>query len=276
MSNTDGPVLGQAAKVASGIRLRGVGDNAATTADDWTWLGSPSASVRVGGHSHLRALRSALPHLDDVTASQVALLDTADGQGTPDDDYWRLLGESPGTTAVIWEGNQHNVSFLLGALPIAIVGRSARAPVAAAPGTVVPWRMAQELWRPSLEGLVAFLAAHPTPGSVIVVGTPPPKSEEHVRAGLMAEPLFVLMLEREGLTPDTVPVVGVETRVAAWESLQESMAQIADAHGARFLEVPDMAREPWGTLLPEYCAADASHANPDYGLLMWHHLMNAI
>jgi hypothetical protein len=221
------------------------------------------------------AFRYAMEMLDVEARDRVAVLDGRKASVPADDSYWPQLAAAGTTTAIVWGGNQHNVTFLLSGVPVTIVGARATTtpPVE---GRVVPYRMVMALWRPSLEGLADFVDGHPDPGSVVVVGTPPPKPEEQVRVGISVEPFFVEMLASEGFTPETAPVTTAATRVAAWEALQDAMEEIATRAGARFLAVPASARTAEGTLRPEYCEADATHANPAYGVLMWRHLIDRV
>ena len=238
----------------------------------WDWLGSRSAAIRLGGHSHMLAFRYALELLDDESRRRVAVLDVRASSVPADDSYWPRLAAAGTTTAIVWGGNQHSVTFMLSAPPFTIVRARATTPPLVE-GRVVPYRMVMALWGPSLEGLADFVGDHPDPGSVVVVGTPPPKPEEQVRSGIAVEPFFVELLAKEGFTPDTAPVTPAATRVAAWEALQDAMEEISTRGGARFLGVPPAARTAEGTLRPEFCEGDATHANPAYGVLMWHHLI---
>jgi hypothetical protein len=219
------------------------------------------------------ALRYAMELLDEADRARVAVLDVRKAPVPADDSYWPVLGRSTTTTAVVWGGNQHSVTFMLSSPPLTIVrARATTAPPVE--GRVVPYRMVMALWGPTLEGLADFVNGHPDPASVVVLGTPPPKPERQVRDGIAVEPFFVELLATEGFTPQTAPVTPAHTRVAAWEALQDAMEEIAVRGGARFLGVPDAARTDEGTLRPEFCEGDATHANPAYGLLMWHHLID--
>jgi hypothetical protein len=252
---------------------------------DWVWVGAEEASIRLGGHSHRYALRDSMDLLEAEARARVAVLD-AGGRvvaasyhhapagnlhhwyDAPDDQYWHLLAAAGSATVIMWDGNQHNSDFLLSAAPLAVIGqRTNGEPVM---GTqVTPYRMLKSHFSLSLNGLRDWLGAHSDPSTVLVAGTPPPKSEEHVRAGLAIEHYFIELLEKEGLTPNTVPLTDVATRVACWEALQEAMESISTAAGARFLAVPEVSQNSVGTLRAEYCGHDVTHGNLAYGVLMW-------
>jgi hypothetical protein len=215
--------------------------------------------------------------LDEHDRGRVAILQK-DGSLVPDafdTTYFPYLANAGTTTAVIWNGNQSSVAFLLNDQPVTIVGRQATS-TANLRGSVVPYRMVMALWQPSLEGLRDFLRGHGDSGSVIVLGTPPPKTEDDVRAGIAIEPYFVGLLADQGLTPETAPVTNATSRVAAWEALQDAMAEVAHSAGAHFLAVDPQTQTPEGTLLSEYSGPDATHANPAYGGVMWRRLIDHI
>lgn len=224
------------------------------------------------------AFRFSMPLLDESIRPRAAVFDVRAAPVRTDlhDDYWPSLAEQTGrTTAVLWNGNQHNVSLLLTEEPLTVVSPRADAPPVVR-GRVVPYRMVMALWEPSLEGLRDFVTTHPDPASVIVVGTPPPKPDAQVRAGIAVEQHFVELLAAAGFTPRTAPVTETATRVASWDALQDAMREIAVAAGAGWMGVPDAARTDEGTLRPEYCEVDATHANPAYGLLMWRLLIDYV
>jgi hypothetical protein len=221
--------------------------------------------------------------LSEELRQRVAVLDVrgrelpAPGAFYPiaDERYWRLVAEARTTTAVVWEGNQHNAHFLLADIPFAVVSRRASAP----PSTraqVVPYRMVRTHFEETVRELEQFLSAHPDPSSVLVVGTPPPKAERQVRAGLAHEEHFVRLLQQHDLTPDSAPVLDDRARVACWEALQDSMESIALRAGAAFLPVAHAAQNADGTLREAYCESDATHSNLAYGVLMWQEIVHRI
>jgi hypothetical protein len=248
----------------------------------WDWLGSPDASIRLAGHSHRVAYRDSIPALPEDLRPQVAVLDLA-GRSLPapgvflpgpNADYWRTAAAVPtGTTTVlVWDGNQHNSRFLLTDVPFTVVGRRGRP--AQLESRVVPYRMMHALFERDLSGLSPLLTSCSDLGSVLVVGTPPPKPEHKIREGLandilLRQSFFVKLMDDLNLTPESAPVLSVSTRVALWEALQESLEALAKRAGARFLPVVSSVQNADGTLGEEYCEVDTTHANVAYGALMW-------
>jgi hypothetical protein len=248
----------------------------------WDWLGAEGATIRLAGHSHRLAFRDSMHLLPDELRARVAVLDVkgralpAPGvfRPAPNDAYWQVAAAAGTATAIVWDGNQHNARFLLSDVPFSVVGR--RGTVESADDLVVPYRMMRALFDRDLatSGLTAFLDAHPQPDSVLVVGTPPPKSEQQVRQGLandgpLGQGYFVDALASLGLTPESAPLTPVSTRVACWEALQEAMEAVAVNAGAAFVPVPEWMRTADGTLREDLCEPDTTHASTAYGTAMW-------
>lgn len=236
----------------------------------WEWLGPDDADVRVAGHSHMLTLRESMDRLGQ-DRRRVAVLDVAEAPVVPTDSYWDTVAADDRPVVVVWGGNEHAVVFMLSDEPITIIGP--RGEVPDAPRRVIPYTMVKSLWRIWLTPLAQFLERHPSPGAVTLLGTPPPKPEDRIRAGIAVEPHFVALLGKQGLTPASAPVVATATRVASWNALQDTIHEIALEGGASFLPVPDDIASADGTLRPELCSPDATHANADYGHRMWRHLL---
>jgi hypothetical protein len=147
---------------------------------------------------------------------------------------------------------------------LAIVGPRQR--IVESPTSIVPYAMVKHLWSASMDALREVIATFPRPERIVVIGTPPPKSELALRTGWAYEHVLRELISARGFTVETAPVGNPHTRVAAWDALQEGLQEAAEASGARFLAIPEGVQDADGLLLPEYCAPDATHANAAYGL----------
>ncbi len=179
-----------------------------------------------------------------------------------DGAYWRTAREAPGRVlAVIWSGNQHNRHFIFE------FDEPFRLHDCGESGPVVPDAMISARWEPFLVGMEANVksvqAEH-----LVLMGTPPPKREEEIRAGLAGEPRLLELIAAAGETPDTIRVTPTELRVGLWKILQHDLAAWAARIGATFVPVPASAQTADGCLKPEYSMADSSHANGAFGALM--------
>jgi hypothetical protein len=163
--------------------------------------------------------------------------------------------------AVVWNGNQHNYSFLFESdEPIRLHDCGER-------GRVVPASMVSAFWEPSLGGIEAAVASARAE-QVALLGTPPPKSDGGIRAGLPHSPWFVEALAAAGESVQTIRITPAAVRVGLWKILQADLAAVAARIGAVFVPVPDAAQAADGCLKPEYSAGDATHANGAFGALM--------
>jgi hypothetical protein len=162
---------------------------------------------------------------------------------------------------VVWNGNQHNRHFLFS------VDEPFRLHDGGERGTVVSASTISAFWEPSLAGMDLSVTAVQAERTV-VLGTPPPKIEEEIRAGLKRETVFLDAIAAAGEHPDTIPITPVELRVAIWGVLQGDLEARAARVGAVFVPVPASAQTADGCLKPEYSGPDASHANGAFGALM--------
>lgn len=223
--------------------------------------------VVVAGASHRLCLQSALALLPSVQAEALTVLGDPAAYQPPDEDYWRAAIEGQAPLGFIWDGNQHNVRFLLPGQPLVVFGSRARTERVHA--QVVPFMAVRELWAGSLRELAEWMMRARRGRRVFVVGTPPPKPDHQVREGLAREEYFTRLLAKWGIPLEEAPICDEQTRVALWESLQEAMAQLCAGEGVEFVPVPGQTQTSSGALKPELCSQDATHANAQYGLLMW-------
>lgn len=190
-----------------------------------------------------------------------------------DDAYWDTLKDvAPGRfIALSWHGNQHLVLHLLAHdMPFDFILPD-RPDIAPAPGAVlVPYaRIAEQaaLGYPDLEPFAAEIARRG--GTAIILGTPPPKGDDaFIRSWMKTESYFGTVAAQRGYDAATVPFSPPALRWKLWVAAQDALRTIAARTGALFLPVPAAAITDDGFLKPEFCAPDATHANPAYGELM--------
>jgi len=242
---------------------------------EWEWWGDADASVLVAGHSHRESYRRAIAEGLTSTGAAVAVLvlggsyDPA-AMPNPDDTYWRLACAAQGRVlAVPWQGNQYNTHFLFGFdEPFRLHDRGES-------GMVVPASMLSAIWRRSFEGIDGAVASARAE-HVVLIGTPPPKSDEAVREGLPHSPFFVRALARVGESVDTIRITPAAVRVGLWKILQDDLEQEAARIGAVFVPVPLTAQTADGCLKPEYAWPDVSHANAAFAALMLREIEAAV
>ena len=232
----------------------------------WEWSGDGNASIRVAGHSHNSAYVMAI---GKGLVAGVAVLRPGsqfDPSARPvvDAAYWRIAcGAQSRVLAVAWNGNQQNLHFLFD------FEEPLRLHNCGEQGTVVPASMISAFWEKTLVELEQFK------GSVhaeqfVLLGTPPPKSEEAVRAALTRgrEPRLFEAAAAAGESVETIRITPTAVRVGLWTILQGDLEAWAARIGAIFVPVPASAHNADGCLKPEYSYPDVSHANGEFGALM--------
>jgi hypothetical protein len=253
---------------------------------EYELTGARRPRVVLAGHSHAIALLLAVRTPAARRLGAAVLFPRDRSSGYLSDAGYRDAFERAvdGRTAVVvWDGNQHIASFLVEAAPGFQVYR---------PGIVDadhdlgrPWvseEMLRSLWRgdapwttDALEHLLHRLTA--TADRVVLLGTPPPKPDRIVREALGADPFFGAVLERESYGSDTVPLTPGPMRLAMWGIVQDIYRDVAADAGARFVPVPTSVTDDEGYLQERFSPpGDTSHANADYGAVMWEQLASAL
>jgi GT2 family glycosyltransferase len=232
------------------------------------WFGSSSPTLLVAGHSHRYAF------IDYFNRSgqraPVAILESTSSINADPDPYWGMAVETARERglplAVVWDGNQHNIHFLLES--------EERFSVFPATGPwedghrrpLMPRSLIREFFAPSL-GPLRIVLAGSAGAKVVLIGTPPPKPDDHVNARIQEEALFVEAAERLGMTASTLRVTPLAIRVELWRITQEMLRALAHEFGTTFVGVPDRALSG-GALAAELSYRDATHANGLWAELM--------
>jgi hypothetical protein len=232
----------------------------------WEWFGDAEAPVRIAGHSHCNAYMSAIADGRVPEAGLAVLLPRKSPDRTaiplPDDEYWQIAcGVESRVLAFAWQGNQHN------ALSLFDLAEPLRLHDCGEVGTVVPAAMVSAYYEPTLEQL-DDLVPSTRAERVVLLGTPPPKSDEAVRTGLRHEPLLLRRAAMADWSADTMRVTPAAVRVGLWKILQADLEARAARLGALFVPVPASAQSDDGCLKPAYSGHDATHANGAFGALM--------
>ncbi len=238
----------------------------------WALHGDPTPSVVAAGHSHVLCMLESLNRASRPGVAVAYNAELVDGPPLAP-EYWQYVAEvAQGRTIIIvWNGNQHHAQFLVEPLPPISVW-SARLGATTGKGTIVPRALLRALWEPTMTGLSEALALLPQSARPIVLATPPPKNDLIVSANLAVERWFEPEAQGRGVAIGDLPITAQATRLALWEIIQERLQEIAVSAGARFLGLPESVADDDGYLLPGLSGPDATHANADYGDLLWTHI----
>jgi hypothetical protein len=250
-----------------------MGSTTVEEGDLWVWKGDSDPDLAIAGHSHRSAYRAAIREgLLPSGLRAVTLERPKPGMDiTADSAYWQMASQADAEALIlVWTGNQHNASFMLRASPPLRLYDSAETE-----GVLVPAAMVSARWAPTFEAL-GNVVPNAIAEHVVVVGTPPPKSEAAIRAGLGPESVFAAQIEASGYSADTIPLTPGPVRMSLWRVLQEDIRARVESLEAIFVGVPERARTEDGFLRPEYSAADATHANAAFGAMMIEEVVSAL
>jgi hypothetical protein len=242
----------------------------------WKLSGDDDPEIVAGGQSNVACLVTAHDAGLGPQNMRAAIAYAADF-GRVDDDYWGFLADAGAgrTVALVWDGNQHNGAFLVQPDPPFRVYRSAAdagAPAEQA-GAWVPREMLSSYWAGSFAALGEALDLLVKRSRVLVIATPPPKPGEYLepkfQGKLEWDPWVADIASARRLASNELAVSSEPLRLALWSIIQDGMREEARRSGATYVPVPDSAFDPAGLLAPAYSAGDLTHANSEYGGLMW-------
>jgi hypothetical protein len=236
-----------------------------------------------GGHSHVGCLVGAHDAGLGPASLRAAVAYPAD-PGHIEDDYWDFLADSATgrTVALVWGGNQYNSAFLIQPdRPFRVYRSTAPAETAQdEPGTWVPREMVSGYWASSFDELARVLRRLVERSRVLVIGTPPPKRQALIAGELEGkldwDPWIAEIASERKQSSSELPISPEPLRLALWSVIQDRMREEALVSGATFVPVPDSACDPTGVLAPAYSAPDLTHANSEYGGLIWAQIEAAV
>lgn len=238
----------------------------------WTVEGSAQAQIIAAGHSHILSMLGGFHSSVELQKMNLAIQYSTDSAIWPNinGEYWEQLQKLPNveTVVICWNGNQHNAQFLLKSEPVIRVHHDF-VNDEEKKGLVVPLSMFDELWLPDFKLLERAITTLSLTKKVILLGTPPPKSEIEIRNNLSNDEFFKSLLHRSGIGLDDAPITSDIFRFMLWKRIQQNLERIARVFGVPFIHVPSKVFDNGMTLKSEYSASDASHANHLYGQAMW-------
>lgn len=249
-----------------------IGGGAPPAGDPWTWIGSDTPSVIVGGQSHRMALVQAVRN--GLVDAPVAVLTNRDAPLETNDAYWDKVAAVPIEipVAIPWVGNEMNANFLLEHdIPFRVVGANETnaEETIFVPAEMVKAFVLNKLERSGLEIVLRRLA----PRRIVLLDPPPPKSDETVRSRWRNEPFLVATLRSRGLSPDTAEITPFAFRLALWKIRRSAFAEAADRLGVPVIGVPEEAVDANGGLCDDFAGTDSTHASGDYGVLVWRQIL---
>jgi hypothetical protein len=246
---------------------------AASAPDAWTWIGSDTPRVIVGGQSHRMALVHAV-RAGEVGAP-VAVLTNRDAPLETNNAYWDKVAEVPIEVpiAIPWVGNEMNANFLLEhEIPFRVFGTGGTDTdeTLLVPEEMLKAFVLNKLERSGLEIVLRRLV----PREIVFLDPPPPKPDETIRSRWRSEPFLIATLRSRGLSPDDADITPFAFRLALWKIRRSAFADVAERFGIPVIGVPDEAVDEKGGLRDEFSGSDSTHAGGGYGALVWRQILD--
>lgn len=236
--------------------------------EKWILFGSPNPEIIFAGHSHTFAIYSALnkfPQFQNFFAV-VAQADYSQHQ-VQDSEYWefvRASSKKAKKTAIIWNGNQHNIHFLLDSgFPFNFFGANLDRNF-----PTVPISQIRALFNPTFDELKTVILQFPKSSKILLLETPAPKPKSFLDARITSDKDFLNIAKNLGLNLSDLKASSDELRVALWKINQQITAEIAESFSYPLISVPESSVTELGTLREDFCGDDLTHANFKYGKLL--------
>lgn len=167
-------------------------------------------------------------------------------------------------TAIIWNGNQHNVHFLLDSgMPFNFFGANLDTNF-----PTVPISQLRALFNPTFDELKTVILQFPKSSKILLIETPAPKPKSFLDARITSDIDFLNIAKNLGLNLSDLKASSDELRVALWKLNQQMTAEIAKVFSYPLISVPESSVTEQGTLQEDFCGDDLTHANFKYGKLL--------
>lgn len=244
--------------------------------------------VLIAGHSHVYTFQFSSyagdrsPAVLPVPIAPPYVRGFATTAGPYERSYWEDLIDHAADADIIilWQGSQHLAEFLFQhPSPFDfVVATHPHLPIEAE-SRIVPESLVREYqcrFLIDLDWVLMRLAERPS-GRTFVCETPPPKGDDAALRELMiGEPYFQDRARSIGLDLSQVQLSPRILRLKLWIVIHELVKELANKHGAGYVEAPKAAIDPDGFLKPEFWERDVGHGNSRYGHLLLDNVLCAM
>ena len=246
---------------------------------NWMLHGNSNPKVVIAGHSHTFALLMAIkknPKYEETFGIVAESKTEKMGKGTiRDSEYWsytaRVSAGKP--TLIFWNGNQHNIHFLLDEnKPFQIF--EIYQEFKAAP--VVPISQIRSLFNPTFDELRTNLSLFNRSSNIYLCGTPAPKSKEFIDTVIFKNEFFSEKAASLGISKSNIQATSDTLRIAMWKLTQQITQEIAFEFGCKFIPNPESTQDENGLLKNEFWTSDITHANESFGEIVLEEIIRVV
>ena len=234
----------------------------------WKIYGNISPKAVIAGHSHTFALLMAIRGNQEffetfglVEESKPSQL----GKGfVRNSEYWTYVAKLSLSrpTFISWNGNQHNIHFLLEELKPFQIFEMHQEDISA---PAVPVAQVRQLFAPTFNELRATLNLFSSFENLTLLGTPAPKPKEFIDKVLMNDGYFSTKANMIGIPSSKIVATSDSLRLAMWQITQIMTKEVADEFGIKFMPTPKFSLDSNGLLKEEFWADDITHTNQHFG-----------
>jgi hypothetical protein len=240
---------------------------------DWVLYGNQNPKILVIGHSHIFSMYLAITQIEKYQ-TDFGIVAQADfsTHKQQSQSYWDFVNSLAKncSTALSWNGNQHNIHFLLETdIRFNAFGLSNQGDY-----PIVPVSQIRELFKPTFDELRGVLKDFPINTNNCLLGTPPPKDKSFLNEQLHTDEYFVNLGKELGIKKSKLAASSNEIRAYMWSITQELTAETALEFNWKYLESPKSTYGKDKILESKYYANDLTHTNESYGVAMLDKISN--
>ncbi len=242
--------------------------------NNWHIYGNDNPNFVVAGHSHAFPMFMAVENRPKYKKF-FGVISQKDFSKPLERDhsYWDFVRKKSKrrNVVLVWNGNQHNFHFLIATNePFKVFNyfeNDVNAPA-------VSISRVKELFKPTFDELKNVIKNLDKASDIVIIGTPRPKSKKHIDRIITTDPFFVSIANQMGIDIKKLEASSDDLRIAMWKLTQDLTKQIAEEFGIRFIGIPDSVVDENGLLRIEYWTDDISHANEEFGAVMFDEILS--
>jgi hypothetical protein len=252
-------------------------ENKVSVSGNWKVHGSTKPKLLIAGHSHTYAMFCAMLNREKFHQNIAVATQTDFSTVIPlDNEYWDFVAKESKnqTTAISWNGNQHNVHFLIEQPEtFKIFGLESSYESESASISI---SRVNALFEPTFTELRKVLSKFPDTKNLILLGTPAPKPKSAIESRLVKETYYIDIAKTIGVKPSEIKVSSDALRVFMWKITQTLTEQAAKEFGCKFLGIPSRSLDQYQTLKEIYWANDVTHASEEFASIFMDEILERI
>ena len=239
---------------------------------DWKLYGSDDPRFLISGHSHTFSIYAALQNSTKHSKNfGIATQHNFKNPKKIDLSYWKFVVSqaTDKTVLIFWNGNQHNIHFLLDTYEpfnvFKIYEKDSFSPV-------ISLNQLKALFAPTFLELSEVIQLFPDTKNLALVQTPAPKAKAFIESKIQSVEFFLKLASEKKLKIDELEASSDTIRVGLWNLNNQLLNEISVKFDLPLIPIPADTIDKNGLLKEIFYTDDLTHANELYGLKMLEHL----